>query len=53
MHIIDRLVHLLIRVFEDGERANAQHLKAWQRDETDALHGSPFAIVLKRRLYDI
>ena len=39
MRIVDRLAHLLVRVFEDGERSEAHHLKAGGEDKTDTPHG--------------
>ena len=39
MQIVDRLAYLLARVFEDGERSEATHLKAGADDITDTMHG--------------
>jgi len=53
MQIVDRLAHLLVRVFEDGERSEATHLKAGADDKTDTLHARLCASVRKRRLNDL
>jgi hypothetical protein len=51
--VIDRLAHLLVRVFKDRHRGEAHHLKAGEDDETEVLHGASPHDVLKRRLCDI
>jgi hypothetical protein len=53
MNVVDRLANFPIREFEDRERSHAQHLKAGQNDETDALHWGASQDVPKGRLYDI
>src|SRR5258707_10719334 len=50
-HVVDWLVHLLIREFEHRERGKAHHLKAGQDDDTDMLHKASSDSVLKRRFY--
>jgi hypothetical protein len=48
-YVVDRLTHLLVREFEDGERSEAHHLKAGGEDETDTLHGRLTRLTGSRR----
>src|SRR6267378_740771 len=52
-NVVDRLAHLLVRVFKDGERSEAHHLKAGAEDKTDTPHGRLCTSVQKRRLNDL
>jgi hypothetical protein len=53
VHLIDRLIRLHIREFEDGRDREGHHPKAGGDDETNALHAAPPQDVLKRRISDI